>query len=120
MSTESKSNVTRKKRRTQKEIKYLIDNWLASKLSQSEFCRREKLNFQTFYDWVKKYKDNPKAKPKSAMSFMPLQTPKIHQDIESHSIEIKFANGVQCRFSMNSDIKQIARLTKELVDVIND
>lgn len=118
--TEAEDGDKTHRRLSQEEIKLLIDTWKVSKLSQSAFCRREKINYQTFYYWVKRYEGKRKTKHKSAMSFIPLQPTKSHQSNELHSIEIKLPNGVQCRFSMSTDIKQIAQLTKELVNVIND
>ena len=43
------------RRRTREEIKALIENWRSSKLSRSEFCRREVLGIQTFCNWVKRF-----------------------------------------------------------------
>lgn len=102
---------------TRDEIKILIATWKASKLSRSEFCRREGLCIQTFCNWVKQLEENPKTK--SPMSFVPIQTSKQYQNSEPQYIDIKFPNGLQCRFSMNSTIKQIAQITKELMNVIS-
>ena len=100
------------RRRTREEIKALIENWRSSKLSRSEFCRREVLGIQTFCNWIKRFGGTPIIKTKSPMSFIPAQTSKHHQTIESQHIEIKFPNGVQCRFPTNSDIKHIAQIAK--------
>ncbi len=116
--TEIRSDEIKYKRKTTEEIKFIIEKWRASKLSKIKFCRQEKLNFQTFYYWLKKYDENPKTKP--ALSFTAMEPSKLHQCNQSQYIEIKLPNGVQCRFTMNTGIKQIAQITKELVDVISD
>lgn len=107
-----------RKRRTKEEIQKLIENWRISKLSQSEFCRQEGLCIQSFCGWVKQYKVNSKVK--SPLSFVPMKISQCHQTGENQYIEIKFAKGLQCRFAMNSNIKQIAQITKELIRVIGD
>lgn len=104
--------------RTKEEINNLIIQWKASKLSRSEFSRRQGLCIQTFCHWVKQHKGNLKIK--SPLSFIPLKASKPNHYSETQYVEIKFANGLQCRFSMNSDIKQIVHMTKELINVIND
>jgi hypothetical protein len=115
ISAEGKSS----QRRTRDEIKNLISNWRASKLSRSEFCRREGLSIQTFCYWLQRNEENTKKAKKSPIPFVPMQTAKHQQTNETHYIDIKFPNGLQCRFAMNSDIKRIAQITKELVNVIS-
>ncbi len=106
------------KRRTGEEIKILVEKWRTSKLSRSEFCRREGLCIQTFCGWVKQGEVNPKTK--SQLSFVPLNVSQFRQADENQYIDIKLANGLQCRFSMKSNIKLIAQIIKELINVIND
>ena len=51
--------------------------WEASGLSQSEYCRNNKLNITTFNSWLKKFK---KKRPKN---FIPVSLPK--DIISNHS-----------------------------------
>ena len=118
-SNETDINQKPRNRRTREEIKILIERWKATKISRSEFCRREGLCIQTFCHWVKQIEVKAKPQTTSPLSFLPIQTSGHHQNSEAHTIEIKLPNGLQCRFSMNSDIKHITQITKELINVIS-
>lgn len=106
-----------RRKRTREEIKILIDKWKSSKLSRTEFCRREGLCLQTFCYWAKQSELKPETK--SPMSFISMPPTGQRQAIDEQFIEIKLPNGLQCRFSKFSDIKIITQLAQGLAHVIS-
>jgi hypothetical protein len=106
----------RKKQKSKAVMYRYVKRWQASGMSQSKFCRAEKLTKSTFRYWVTKYKQEKNASAisdiKESQAFIPVKLPKSVNGIASESgqIEIYFPNGVQLNCSAGIDIGQLKYL----------
>lgn len=100
------------RQRTAEEKEGYCRTWEGSGLSLSAFCRREGLSVPTFHGWIarrKKVANSPSASIK--FSSIPIQpsAPEEHQ-----TLEVKFPNGLQCRFSRVTNARQICDIIRGL------
>jgi len=83
----------------------IVKKYLASDLTQREFCQQEKLAYPTFLAWLRKYRaaesQSPHLSP-AAPSFVPLQLEPsacLHQARRAASCTLEFPNGVLVHFT---------------------
>lgn len=91
----------------------LIKKYLASGLTQKQFCQREKLAYPTFLTWLRKYRaagsQAPNLRP-AAPGFVPLQLePAAHR---AASCTLEFPNGVLVHFSGDIAVQLLTRLLR--------
>ncbi len=93
-----------------------IAMWRESGLSQSKFCRDEKLSVKTFAYWLRKYKQEkgfPVGKNDNVpKTFIPVEVSNDITGIVSGPgcIEVTFPNGVELKCPAGIDILQLKTL----------
>lgn len=105
-----KQRILRKKYSAEEKAKY-CGEWQESGLSRNEFCRERRLPLATFCTWLTR----AKRKVDSKFSFIPIKT-KCEERTDA-VIEIKWPNGLLCRFPDKLDTRQVSLLIKELHDI---
>ncbi len=91
----------------------LIKKYLASGLTQREFCQQEKLAYPTFLAWLRKYciaEGHAPNSSASAPSFIPLQIAPPARHTVSRTLV--YPNGVLVDFSGDIDEQRLARLLR--------
>jgi hypothetical protein len=79
-----------------------IEKYLASDLTQKQFCQQEQLAYSTFQVWLKKYRQaqvEPGLKQNSDNSFVPLTFTSTTAKLDSAHYIIEYPNGVVLRVS---------------------
>ena len=89
------------------------DAWKKSSLSQNKFCQENNVPISLFSKWVKKFEDK-KTQP---MAFVPVETPSITSSC-GVNMELKFSNGLQCRFTSIVNAALILEIIRGINDVI--
>ena len=101
---------------SQEEMYLAVEKWQESGLSQSKFCKEERITFHIFKYWHKKFikeKGQSKvAKKKSAKKFIPVKIEKTPNPFckDKDFIEIIYPNGVQLSCPVSMDVQQIRTL----------
>lgn len=95
----------------------LIKKYLASGLTQREFCQQQKLAYPTFLAWLRKYRaaegQTPDLSP-AAPSFVPLQVePLAHR---AASCTLEYPNGVLVHFSGDINVQLLTCLLRAAGD----
>jgi hypothetical protein len=92
-----------------------VERFLASGLSQTEFCREEGLRYNPFRYWLKKYQLQG-ALSSSAIAtsadFIPLRITPAEPAAPSSTCEIEFPSGVVVRFQGTVDPAVLAQLIR--------
>lgn len=102
-----------KKRQTRKsEMFSLIDEQIASGLSQIQFCKNKQISIATFSYWRQQHITQNKAKPSN--HFIPIKIK--DQKATNHSIEIQLPNQLilRCQKWENWPTEQLSTLITEL------
>lgn len=92
-------------RKTEEEMFDLIDQWEASKLTQSAFCESHELSMSTFTYWRGKYLD---SKNDETSDFVKLEPE------WSSSLEVVYPNGVKVRLPERTSLSEV-RILIQLV-----
>jgi transposase-like protein len=117
MQEENKVSGHKLRRHLPKEEKQkLIDKWKASKLTRSQFCQQEGLSSQMFSKWLKSLE---LVNTKLPVSFISMKTNSHIQSLDERCVEVKFPNGLQCRFSKSIDVSVIIQIAQGLANVIS-
>lgn len=94
-----------------------IKKYLASGLTQREFCQQQKLAYPTFLAWLRKYRAAEGQAPSSSAStpsFVPLQLePAAHR---AASCTLEYPNGVLVHFSGDIDVQLLTCLLRAAGD----
>lgn len=96
MTREERAGIVAEKRQFWKSH---IEDWRASGISQTEYCRRNELKFHRFVYWRKKYEPAPAPRKASLVeielsgefhSMLPVKASRVHLIIDNrHSVEIE-------------------------------
>lgn len=88
-----------------------IEKYLASNLTQKQFCEQEQLTYSTFQLWLKKYRqtngDSENARCHAGNNFVPLTFKPLAVPSE---YTIEYPNGVVLRVSSPIDLATLIRL----------
>lgn len=99
------------RKRPRSEWRQVVEDWKESKLSVSEYCRRQGLAEGRFYSWRKRFglgvnvAATERPDKQSALKFLPVQVKEISPVVISpkeappHRIEVFLSNGSVVRFS---------------------
>jgi len=107
-----------RKRRSKASMYRIIERWQSSGLSQSKFCREEKLPKSAFGYWLRKYKKE-KGRPsilkdKTIDRFIPVEVrrsmPGNENDCDSSRVEVFFPNGVHVNCPSGIEMQQLKTL----------
>jgi hypothetical protein len=93
-----------------------VKNFLASELSQTEFCKQQGLAYWTFRYWLKKYQirqQHPLPSSDTSQGFIPLRLqPPEPTSSQFPSCVIEFPNGVTVRLSGSIDPALLCELIR--------
>jgi transposase-like protein len=89
------------------------DAWKKSSLSRSKYCREHHIPISLFSKWVKKF-ENKKVSP---LAFIPVETHSAPSSSDV-SMELKFSNGLQCRFTCVTNVSLVLEIIQGINDVI--
>jgi hypothetical protein len=106
-----------KKKYAKAEIFRIIELWQESRISQKEFCKREKIGYHTFKYWHKKYKDEKHHYKENTIQgfnneFIPVEMPVCLKPTSymHDQIGVTFPNGVQLIWPSSIDIEKLKTL----------
>jgi transposase-like protein len=101
--------MTKRQRNRDKMIAH-IERWQASGLTYSAYCRKARINYNGFYYWVKKYKEE-NSQATEDVGFFPV-TVQEHPTSETDRIIVVTPNGMEIIFPCT---QQSIALIRELV-----
>ena len=92
-----------------KEVKKeIVRNFYSSGLSKAEYCRKNNLSIQSFYNWIKQHCSGNELEFVSVV--LPNKTPKV----KSNKIILELTSGTKLKFSSTTCSKWLANLLREL------
>ncbi len=97
----------------------VIEKYLASDVTQKEFCQQENLSYSTFQFWLHKYRkanNSCKNNESSQAPFVPINFCEPNARSSHQSCTIEFPNGVVVRFSETVDVRYLSQLVHNTVD----
>ena len=91
----------------EEEMRYHVQAWQQSAVSQKEYCRENNLSYHTFIYWIQKFRRNHIPVEQSFIAVQP------NQQVNSlpQELEIAYPNGVRLRIP-SSDIQLIGQLLR--------
>ncbi len=91
----------------EEEMRYHVQAWQQSAVSQKEYCRENNLSYHTFIYWIQKFRRNHIPVEQSFIAVQPnQQATSLPQELE-----IAYPNGVRVRIPTN-DIQLIGQLLR--------
>lgn len=108
----------KKPQKNTKENMYpIIDLWKESGLTQTQYCKQEKVSYYIFKYWLQKYRnEHIGAKQIQPAQFLPVQVPssdELSKDpVSKDDITIHYPNGVKINCPVNIDTSLIKTLIK--------
>ncbi|MEK7728706.1 MAG: hypothetical protein AAB354_09855 [candidate division KSB1 bacterium] len=96
-----------------------VERFLASALSQAEFCGQEGLAYWTFRYWLKKYRLHEALSPQTRAQattdeaptdFIPLRIAPVEPAAQSSACAIEYPSGIVVRFNHPIDATVLAQL----------
>ena len=119
------------KRHTTAQKSELCEEWSASGLSQSEFCRQKDLKIATFSTWLKKFNSNKNGKvikkaAKKETNFIPLSlsastsqyNKEVINGVVSERLEITLLDKIVVSLPANADESFVLKILKGLAQCI--
>ena len=91
----------------EEEMRYHVQGWQQSAVSQKEYCRENNLSYHTFIYWIQKIRHNHIPVEQSFIAVQP------NQQVTSlpQELEIAYPNGVRLRIP-STDIQLIGQLLR--------
>jgi len=83
----------------------MIEQWQESEMTQTAFCRDEKISKSVFLYWRRKYKHEKKGS-----SFLPVYVQPDRKVIESNVVEIHYPNRVRVVVESDAPVEFIRQL----------
>jgi len=111
MATAQQPSLHKKQFRTPEEKRRHYEAWKSSGLSRSAYCKQAHLAPSVFCKWVRDFEDKP------PMSFVQIPVDANPRHAPPPGIEIKFINGLQCRFTHVQDVKLLVQWVEALQHV---
>lgn len=96
-----------------------VERFLASALSQTEFCRQEGLVYNAFRYWLKKYQLTTASSPPAAempADFIPLRVVPTELAAPSPACVIEYPSGIVVRLHGPLDATLVAQLIQPVGD----
>ena len=90
-----------------------VETFLASELSQTEFCQQHGLAYWTFRYWLKKYQARqpmPLQPDATPTDFIPLRLQASEPLLQTSSCEIEYPSGVMVRLHGPLDAEVVSQL----------
>lgn len=94
--------------RTQEEWQRLIAEYINSKETMTEFCRRNQISDKALYYWLAK----TKQKKPAPIKMLPVVTP---EEKPMEMVELLIPKGLSLRFSRGASARYVADIIKALI-----
>ena len=117
MFNEARAVTDRKRRRPEEEKAELIERWCESGLSRAEFCRRERICYGSFLNWITQWIGEEVPEPEAAVEFLQVITAAPVQgtsEADGGVIEILAPNGWRVRVKAGFDSQDLHRVVEVL------
>lgn len=93
----------------------LFDDWLASGLSSSDFCKNRDLVYDNFLYWRRKFeRQESLGKLSPAKQLVPVKKIQTVNDFYDHGLEIRLPNGIVIAGLNEVNIQTVCQLLKQL------